>query len=38
MWKTLGAQVRQYKLVSFMTPVWMVGEVVCEMIILFTWG
>ena len=33
MWKTLGAQVRQYKLVSFMTPVWMVGEVVCEMII-----
>ena len=31
--KTLAAQIKQYRLVSALTPLWMVGEVVCEMII-----
>ncbi len=31
--KTLMAQVKEYKLVSILTPVWMIGEVICEMII-----
>ena len=31
--KTLAAQIKQYRLVSALTPLWMVVEVVCEMII-----
>ncbi|MGI6178009.1 MAG: ABC transporter ATP-binding protein [Eubacterium sp.] len=33
MLKTLTAQIKEYKLPSVLTPVWMIGEVVCEMII-----
>ncbi len=33
MLKTLLSQVKQYKLPSFLTPVCMIGEVICEMII-----
>ncbi len=33
MLKTLLKQVKEYKLASILTPVWMIGEVLCEMII-----
>lgn len=33
MLKTLLKQVKEYKLASIFTPVWMIGEVLCEMII-----
>lgn len=36
--KTLAAQIREFKLVSILTPVWMVGEVICEMIIPILMG
>lgn len=31
--KTLAKQIREFKLASLLTPVWMIGEVLCEMII-----
>ena len=33
MLKTLTAQIKEFRLPSVLTPVWMVGEVICEMII-----
>ena len=33
MLKTLMAQIKEFKWVSILTPVWMIGEVICEMII-----
>ncbi len=33
MLKTLYAQLKEFKRPAFLTPVWMIGEVVCEMII-----
>ena len=33
MLKTLLSQVKQYKLASILTPLCMIGEVICEMII-----
>ena len=33
MLKTLLAQVKEYKTASLMTPLFMIGEVICEMVI-----
>ena len=33
MLKTLLAQIKEYKLPSILTPICMIGEVICEMII-----
>lgn len=33
MLKTLMAQIKEYKWVSVLTPAWMIGEVICEMVI-----
>ncbi len=38
MLKTLLAQVKEFKLASILTPVWMIGEVICEMIIPILMG